>query len=592
MWSEWNPSVECSAFEERTLKLCKKQKLWGFLRRYRHVLLDDEVRADLRSMYASGSRRGAEPIAPERLALAMLLQVAFDVPDHEVPTLTAVDRRWQMVLDCMGAEEPILSQGTVFNFRERARENGFMERLLQKTVVLARESGGFSAKRLRALIDSSPLVGAGRVEDSFNLLGRAIAKLVDVAASEAGQKPEELAMELELSVALGSSVKAALDVDWRLPSARNDALRELISQFERLSGWLQTQFSEQQLSRPPLHDAFAVVKRIVEQDTEPDPPSPGHGSPVEQDVVGATEPESTSAGSSSESSSGSSRKLRDGTVPERLISLSDPDMRHGCKSKTKKFNGYKRHIIGDADISGLIHDVEVLPANQREHDAAEPLLERIQARGFELAELHIDRGYLAAEVVHDLRRDNVTVITKPPTPVRSERYGKYDFHLDAKAKLLTCPAGISIPFKGDGKSHRFPSADCRACGRRAQCVSPKDNYGKTLKAHPHETFFREMHADLGTPQGRARRRARIPVEHMLARVGQIQGRWARFRGLEKNQFDLTRTAIVANPLCPRPRLAQGRMNNAGHVSSTPTQGAKWGIGTRYGQDHRYPRRRS
>ena len=547
MWSEWNPSVECSALEERTLKLCKKQKLWSFLRRYRHVLLDDEVRADLGSMYARGSRRAGEPIAPERLALAMLLQVAFDVPDHEVPTLTAVDRRWQMVLDCMGAEEPILSQGTVFNFRERARENGFMERLLQKTVVLARESGGFSAKRLRALIDSSPLVGAGRVEDSFNLLGRAIAKLVDVAASEAGQKPEELATELELSVAAGSSVKAALDVDWRLPSARNDALRELISQFERLSVWLQAQFSEEQLSTPPLHDALAVVGRIMEQDTvpEPEPPSPGRSGPAEHDSVTAAKPESTSVESGT-GPSVSSRKLRDGTVPERLISLADPDMRHGCKSKTKKFNGYKRHIVGDADIAGLIHDVQVLPANQREHDAAEPLLKRVQARGFELTELHIDRGYLAAEMVHELRRENVIVISKPPTPARSERYGKYDFHLDEKAKLLTCPAGISIPYQGDGKSHRFPSADCRACSRRAQCVSPKNDYGRAIKTHAHETFFREMHADLGTPQGRARRRARIPVEHTLARVGQIQGRSARFRGLEKNQFDLTRTAVVAN----------------------------------------------
>lgn len=548
MWSDWSPEEHCSALEERTLKLCKKQKLWVFLRRHRHVLLDDEVRADLRSMYASGSKRAGKPVAPERLALAMLLQVAFDVPDHEVPTLTAVDRRWQMVLDCMGAEKPVMSQGTVFAFRERARAHGFMERLLQKTVRLARESGGFSSKRLRALIDSSPLVGAGRVEDTFNLLGRAISKLVATAASEAGSTPAELASELELSVVTSSSVKAALDLDWRLPSARDDALRELISQFERLCAWLRTQFSEEQLSTPPLSGALEVVERILEQDTTPDPdaPPPGRSAPETHENLSSNATADSASSTEDANTSTPSHKLRDGTASDRQISLSDHDMRHGCKSRTKKFNGYKRHIVGDADIPGLIHDVEVLPANQREHDAAEPLLGRLQARGYEVTELHIDRGYLAAAAVHELREGSAVVITKPPTPARTDRYNKYDFQLDAKAKLLTCPAGKSIPYRGDGMSHRFRSADCRSCARRDRCVTPKNKYGRAVGTHKHESFFREMHAELGTPEGRERRRARIPVEHALARVGQIQSRHARFRGLDKNQFDLTRTAVVAN----------------------------------------------
>lgn len=541
MWSDWSPEIECSALEERTLKLCKKQKLWSFLREYRHVLLDDEVRADLQSMYASGSKRAGKPIAPERLALAMLLQVAFDVPDHEVPTLTAVDRRWQMVLDCLGAEEPIMSQGTVFSFRERARENGFMERLLDKTVTLARETNGFSAKRLRALIDSSPLIGSGRVEDTFNLLGRAIAQLVEVAASEAEREPVDLAAELELSVIGASSIKAALDFDWRLPTARNEALRELLSQFDRLATWLRRQFSDERLSSPPLEGALAVVERIIEQDTvpEPDPPDPGSAQPVEGEAdLAATEP--------TVSSSPSSRRLRDGTSSDRLISLSDQDMRHGCKSKTKKFNGYKRHVVADADIPGLIHDVHCLPASQREHDAAEPLLDRVRERGFEVTELHIDRGYLAAPVVHELRKKGVTVISKPPAPRRTPRYGKYDFQIDGEAKTMTCPAGETIAYKGDGESHRFPSAVCRGCARREQCVSSKNKYGRVVGTHAHETFFREMHDDLGTPDGRQRRRARIPVEHALARIGAIQSRRARFRGLKKNQFDLVRTAVVTN----------------------------------------------
>lgn len=102
----WNPPIDCSESELRLLRLCKKQKLWRFLREHRHTLLNDEMRAELRQMYASGSKRAAEPVPPERMALAMLLQIAFQIPDHEVPTLTAVDRRWQMVLDCPGPLVP------------------------------------------------------------------------------------------------------------------------------------------------------------------------------------------------------------------------------------------------------------------------------------------------------------------------------------------------------------------------------------------------------------------------------------------------------------------------------------------------------
>lgn len=58
MDSAWNPRVDCSSQELMLLKLCKKQPIWGFLRRYRHRLLDDEMRSFLAGMYASGRRRG------------------------------------------------------------------------------------------------------------------------------------------------------------------------------------------------------------------------------------------------------------------------------------------------------------------------------------------------------------------------------------------------------------------------------------------------------------------------------------------------------------------------------------------------------
>ena len=115
MPARWNPPVDLSEYEEKLLRVSKRT-LYSFFRRYRHLLLDDELQTKLLSMY-SPIERGKEALPPAQLALAMLMQAAFRVPDHEVPALTLVDRRWQMVLDCFDAQEPVISQGSVFNFR-------------------------------------------------------------------------------------------------------------------------------------------------------------------------------------------------------------------------------------------------------------------------------------------------------------------------------------------------------------------------------------------------------------------------------------------------------------------------------------------
>jgi hypothetical protein len=512
MPDEWNAPVEVSAEEAAVLKLCKKQKLWGFLRTHRHRLLDDEVRRALVAMYANDPRGGHPPLGAERLALAMLLQVGFQVADHEVPTLTAVDRRWQMVLDCLGATTPAFSQGTVFNFRERARASGLMHLLLNKTIELARASKGFSHKRLRAIFDSSPLVGAGRVEDTFNLLGRAIAQLLEVAAAEGSFDAERVAKELDVSVFSASSVKAVLDVDWREPQARSGALRALLDQFERLREWLETHFEPEQLKRPPLSEQLELVERIVKQDTEPDPDDPG------------------------------STRIRQGVAKNRLVSISDPDMRHGRKTRTKAFSGYKRHVVVDADVKGLICGVEVQPANLKEHEAAGPLLQAIAADGREVIELHIDRGYLPAPEVVAKHDAGVTVVSKPPSPARSPFFHKSDFAMDFDAMTATCPADVTISLRL-GKVISFPVPTCRECELRPRCTKSR---ARQLSIHPQERWYREMATDLATPEGRQRRRDRIPVEHALARVSSIQGNRARFLGCEKNQFDLERTAVVNN----------------------------------------------
>lgn len=518
MLERWNPPIEPSTREKNILKLCKKQKLWSFFRLFRHRLLDEEIWQKLRSMYAQSGRGSA--VQPEQMVLAMLLQILFHKPDHEIPALTACDQRWRMVLGSLGQpeEQALFKQGSVFNFRERARANGLMTFLLEKTVLLAKETKAFSPKRLKVLIDSSPLVGAGRIEDTINLIGRAIGQLVNAAAKHKGQSKAELAEQLDLTVVSAKSVKAALDLDWRDKNAKNEALQILLSQLEQLRRWLSDQFTKEELSTPPLSDSLAQVQHLVDQDTEPDPQGP----------------------------EGSSRRIKKGGE-DRQMSLSDPDMRFGRKCKSKGFAGYKRHALTDAEVSGLFLSVEVLAGNVREHEAAKPLLLSVENQGFAVEECQIDRGYLSSALLHERRQEGLQVVSKPPTAQgRDGRFGKSDFSVDLEGGLATCPGGqkAAIRMRGQQRRVTFSRPKCRACALKSRCL-PKSGQ-KSLTLHEHEAFYQQMAQELSTKEGRQKRRERTAVEHALARLGSIQGTKARYRGLEKNQFHTEASAVVAN----------------------------------------------
>ena len=89
---------------------------------------------------------GREALPPAMLCMVSLLQAYTGTSDAEAVELTVVGARWQMVLDCLGAESPLMSQDVLRKFRARLIEAGLDRRLLERTVELAKErrssSGG------------------------------------------------------------------------------------------------------------------------------------------------------------------------------------------------------------------------------------------------------------------------------------------------------------------------------------------------------------------------------------------------------------------------------------------------------------------
>jgi hypothetical protein len=502
----WKPPVELSPREQKIVKRCAKRRVFVFLRELRHRIFDEEMQGKLHAAYDR-----AERVPAAQLALASLLQAALGVPDHEAVELTALDLRWQMVLDCLGVEDPIFSQGTLFYFRQRMIEHELDRELFDKTVRLARETGGFSATHLRAAFDASPLWGSGRVEDTFNLIGRAAKHVVRTAAELTGRPFTEVAHEAGIPVVAATSIKTGLDIDWDDPKEKKRALEKLLRQVRALSDWLQRQLSEQ-LGAAPLKEQWELIEKLIAQDTEPDP-------------------------------EGGGRRITQGVAKDRRISVSDSDMRHGRKSKKQRIDGYKRHIAVDLDTPGVVCAVALTPANHPERLASAELFADIARQGTEVRELFIDRGYLGDEAIEKRRQRGLRVCCKPFPLRNGELYSKGDFTLDLNVGTVRCPNDVVMPFEL-GHTVHFPTSACAACPRRAQCTNGKR--GRSVTIHPNEPFLVALRDRAKSPEGRAELRQRVAVEHGLATVHNRQGDRARYRGQRKNLFDLRRHGALTN----------------------------------------------
>jgi hypothetical protein len=78
-----------------------------------------------------------------------------------------------LVLDCLECETAPFSKGTLVTFRKLLIGHQLDRRLFSRTVEVAAATKAFVSRAMRAALSSSPLWGAGRVEDTYNLLGHA-----------------------------------------------------------------------------------------------------------------------------------------------------------------------------------------------------------------------------------------------------------------------------------------------------------------------------------------------------------------------------------------------------------------------------------
>lgn len=498
-------------------RLNRVRTLFGFLRLNRSALFDDAFQAQLEDMYRQ-TGAGDPPHPPAMMCMVLLLQGYVGASDAEAVEMALMDLRWQMVLDCLGADEPVFSQGALQAFRERMVEHEMDRVLLERTVSLVRDGvatkgeGQQLTKALRVAIDSRPLVGAGRVEDTLNLLGHAARSIVRMVSKILEWEPERVCRQAGATLLLAPSIKAGLDIDWSDARQKATAIEIVESQVSALQRWVERNID--QCDAEPLKPYLEAITTVRDQDLE--------------------------------RTSGGTMAIRKGVAVDRRISINDPEMRHGRKSSSKRFDGYKEHIARDLDVPAIVA-CAVTPANRPEEEAAAPIAADIQSQGLAIQEVHVDRAYINSQLITDTIKSGGSVFAKPwgRPPLRPGLFSKSDFHIDIRARTITCPAGQVEPFE-PGSVVNFDPEACGACSLRAQCTQAATGKGRSVSMAEDEALQKKLRQLQSSPRGRQLLRARVAVEHSLAHIAARKGNKARYIGVRRNLFDLRRASAIQN----------------------------------------------
>ena len=226
---------------------------------------------------------------------------------------------------------------------------------------------------------------------------------------------------------------------------------------------------------------------------------------------------------------------------DRIISVVDPEARHGHKTAARGFDGYKGHVSVDPD-SEFIVATQVTAGNVADGNAAVDLLAEVleptnRVESSEPIEIYGDSAYGTAELIEHIEGAGAEANVKVQGPSgRQGMFSKDDFEIDPQAGMVRCPAGalVQIRVGKDGGGVAFFGAHCPTCPLRSQCTEAKG--GRTIQIHPHERTLQRMRDTQKDPKWKERYRSTRPkVERKQAHLmfRRHGGRRSRVRGTER-----------------------------------------------------------
>ena len=467
------------------------------------------------------SQEGAPSRCPLQMMAMLLLQFRYDLSERELYRRCIRDLGFRYALGLQPGSKPPTPR-TLRRFRQRMVAAKGDDFLLHLSLRLAREEHLIDDVALQAL-DSTNTDCRGAIVDSYNLVAAGIRQVVRHVARCLGVRPHEMAKRWDLSRYMARSIKGAAAIDWSDEGQRNALLTQEVADADRVARTVD-ELAKTLTLPDEVVEAARLLARVARQDVE-------------------------------QLDDGTFRIAR-GTAEGRIISVTDPEARHGHKSQSKRINGFKTHAMATVE-SQFVTGIAITDAATHDAQPTMTLIKQAEANDVKPDETVGDAAYGTGANLRACTHHGVQMHTKVAQPSSRGAIPKHDFDINLEAMTVTCPEGqttahYTLVQVGDGNSARVPQFRfarhvCQLCERKSCCCSQTAKGGKrVIKLNEFEHELQDNRAFSQTVRGKDVLRSRSAIERLLSHLVKMGMRHARFFSIKRVQFQAYMVAAVYN----------------------------------------------
>jgi transposase len=449
----------------------------------RGELFGDE---DFDVLYSSGRGRPSHP--PSVVAALLLAQLFYGVSDREAERRSRLDLSWKAALG-LPLEHRGIPHVVLVEFRARLVRHGMEGFLNERVLTTAKRAGVIGHRRV---VDSTGVADSVLTQDTITLIRTAVRRCLKVLKTVDAGAHGELAGLLSRD---DYGRQAKPQIVWSDAQARAGLVAELFGDAQiviKFCGRFDT---------PALVEAVGLLGVVAGQDIE---------------VV--------------DGDGNQTPRIRKGVAKDRVISTVDPDARHGHRSRTDRYDGYKLHLSADIDSDMICSAAATLATV---HDAT-VLEDLIDTDPVPVAVVIADTHYGSGPVRQAMADQGIDLVAPaPPASNRDGMFSKADFAIDLDTGTVTCPAAKTAPIPpatGKRRQVQFQATDCTACEKQPLCT--KRARGRVVEINPYEEVLAPARAQRWDPAFLDRYRQRAQAERKVAQVkNRIKG--VPWRGITK-----------------------------------------------------------
>jgi Transposase DDE domain len=422
--------------------------------------------------------------------------------------------RWKVALD-LPIDHPGFHPTSLAYFRARLLLHGKDRLVFERSVELASELG-LVCGPVEQIVDSTPMLGAAAVQDTATLVRAAVRKLIAAVKTTDKRAAARLGRGLRFDY---SRPRAKPEADWQDKDSRTALLIEVARDGARA---LQAvQHDQELIAEERVAEAARLLREIIGQEFDV----------ADQDVP----------------------RLRGARRSRQILSAHDPEMRHGRKTPSRQFTGYKLHAAVAVDVP-IVTAISLSPGNEHDGQHASALVDQ-QPEHRRPRRVIGDTAYGNVEAREQLEQRSVSVLA--PVHSSSPKHGtipKEAFEIDLETDTVTCPQGKTTPIYKTSRHRpnvtgervaRFARTDCEPCPLRARCAPGGQ---RDIRIRRREDLRQAALRELSDPAEREYlNRTRPRIERLLGLIAhRYHARNSRYLGARKSTLQAAWTATLVN----------------------------------------------